>query len=181
MPPVHRIYIAGFMGVGKSTVAPRVAKYAGFSSIDLDTEISAQFGLSIPAIFELMGEDVFRKAEEELLIKASTERSVVVSLGGGAVCRQKLLDLCLNTGMVVYLKSSPQFLAHRLAKSRGIRPKLFDAQGKMLRGVELENRVEALLQERKSFYEQAHITVHVDEFSTFQIARQILDRIKEWH
>lgn len=180
MPPVHRIYIAGFMGVGKSTIAPRVAKFAGFASMDLDNEIIAHLGLSISAIFELLGEPAFRETEARLLKKASETPSLVVSLGGGAICNQKLLDLCLDTGLVIYLKSSPSFLAQRLTRSRGVRPKLFDNEGKMLLGADLEKRVATLMAERKVYYEQAHITVHVDEFSTTQIARQILDRVRAW-
>ena len=180
MPPVQRIYIAGFMGVGKSTVTPRVAKYAGFTSIDLDTEISNHLGLSIPGIFELLGEDVFRETEKKLLVEMSQTPSLAVSLGGGAVCNQEILDLCLETGVVIYLKSSPSFLARRLSKSRNVRPKLFDQDGVMMRGSSLEQRVVELLSERQRFYEQAHFTVHVDEFTTSQIAKQILQRIRTW-
>jgi len=180
MPPVQRIYIAGFMGVGKSTVSPRVAKLLRFASMDLDDEIIRHLGLSIPGIFEVMGEDVFRQAEMELLMHASVTSSVVVSLGGGAVCRPETLQLCLDTGLLMYLKASPRYLANRLSRSRQSRPKLFDAEGLMMQGPKLEERIEELIADREPFYNQAHIIMDVEQKTSSQIAHQIVKLVQKW-
>ena len=173
MPPVQRIYIAGFMGVGKSTVSPRVAKKLGFDVMDLDAEIVRHLGLSIPGIFEVMGEEIFRETEYELLSTASEATGLVVSLGGGAICREKTLQLCLDTGLLIYLKSSARALAHRLARSGQARPLLFDERGTMLKGEKLVARIDELLAVREPFYNRAHITITVDEFTTYHIAATI--------
>ena len=180
MPPVQRIYITGFMGVGKSTVTPRVAKRLGYASMDLDNEIVRHLGLSIPGIFEVMGEQEFRKTEYEILKSASETPELVVSLGGGAICRENTLDLCLNTGLLIYLKSSPPALAQRLSKSRQARPKLFDDSGAMLKGPSLVARIEELLKARETFYESAHIIISVDDQNTPQVARTISQKVTKW-
>ena len=180
MPPVQRIYIAGFMGVGKSTVSPRVAKKLGFDVMDLDAEIVRHLGLSIPGIFEVMGEEIFRETEYELLSTASEATGLVVSLGGGAICREKTLQLCLDTGLLIYLKSSARALAHRLARSRQARPLLFDERGTMLKGEKLVARIDELLAVREPFYNRAHITITVDEFTTYHIAATIEREFHSW-
>jgi len=180
MPPVQRIYIAGFMGVGKSTVSPRVAKKLGFDVMDLDADIIRHLGLSIPGIFEVMGEETFREAEYELLLAASKTAGLVVSLGGGAVCRERTLQLCLDTGLLIYLKSSSRALAHRLSRSRQSRPMLFNEAGTILKGDKLVARIDELLTAREPFYNRAHITIPVDDFKTAHIAASIEKEFHAW-
>ncbi len=179
MPPVQRIYMTGFMGVGKSSVTPRVAKRLGFSSVDLDEEIVQHLGMSVPGIFEVLGEEVFRETEWDLLQKYARQPAIVVSLGGGALGNPHALNLCLETGLLIYLKAGPVALARRLAKSRQTRPKLFGPNGQMLTGEDLEHRVRTLLAERASVYEQAEIIIPVDGLSTSQIADKVLYAIQK--
>lgn len=178
MPPVQRIYMTGFMGVGKSSVTPRVAKRLGFSSVDLDDGIVQHLGMSVPGIFEVLGEPIFRETEWKLLQECATRPSVVVSLGGGTLGNPDALKLCLETGLLIYLRAAPESLARRLSRSRHTRPKLFGPDGTMLKGQALEDRVRLLLEERKSVYEKAKIVIDVDGLSAFQITEKVLSAIK---
>jgi len=170
--------MTGFMGVGKSSVTPRVAKRLGFPSVDLDEEIVQHLGMSVPGIFEVLGESVFRETEWDLLQTFVKKDSIVLSLGGGALVKPEALQLCLETGFLIYLKASPVALAKRLARSRHTRPKLFNLDGSMLKGEALEERVRQLLGEREGVYEQAQIIIPVDGLSTSQITDKVLLAIR---
>ena len=80
--------IVGYMGSGKTTVGRLLARDTGRGFVDLDAEVSAKAGLSIPEIFAEHGEDRFRDIEQAALLEALARREgCVVSCGGGAVLR----------------------------------------------------------------------------------------------
>lgn len=170
--------MTGFMGSGKSTVAPRLARGLGFESVDLDDEISRRTGLSIPAIFELYGESRFRKEESGMLRETGERSRLVVSLGGGAILDPDNLVWCRTNGTVVYLRASAAFLASRLAVSKRERPLLFDHEGKPLSREALRKRVAGLLDQRRAIYERAHVTVDVDAVPVSKVVKAIRAKVE---
>jgi shikimate kinase len=134
--------------------------------------------MSIPGVFDVLGASTFRKTETELLLGTGSRSNVVISLGGGSVVSDENLRFCLENGFLVYLKASDSFLADRLSGSLRNRPMLFGDDGTMLDGEALRTRVAALLSERASSYERAHMTVDVDDLSLGTIAKQICTAIK---
>ena len=167
------------MGAGKSTVSPRVARKLQMETVDLDHEVTSSLGMSVPTIFAVLGEDAFRKEESACLQKVSESNGVVCSLGGGTLTREDNLRCCLSTGLMIYLKGSPEFLAQRLSQSRQTRPLLFDTDGKLLEGDRLKSRVERLVSERESTYERAQITIEIDGLTAEEVATQIVHAIRE--
>ena len=180
MSLIERIYLTGFMGAGKSTVAPRVARGMGFTSVDLDREITNHLGMSVPSIFDVLGESAFREQEAACLQKMSQRNSVVVSLGGGSLSQPGNLATCLNSGLVVYLRGSVDYLAYRLSKSRHTRPLLFSESGEMLEGTALTQRISELLTARQPIYEQAHIIVDIDQRKAREVAREVIEHCRTW-
>lgn len=172
-----RIYLTGFMGSGKSTVAPRLARGLGYDMIDLDQEISRHTGLSIPAIFELYGEQRFRDEERAMLHSSGMQERTVVSLGGGTLVDPANLAWCLEHGALVYLRASAAFLASRLAASKRDRPLLFDADGQQLTSDALRKRVADLLASRRPVYEQAHITIDIDAVPVAKVVKRIREEL----
>ena len=84
------VAIVGYMGSGKSTVGRALARRIGWDFVDLDHEIEARAGRSIPEIFASSGEDYFRNLENQVLINTLDgpgER--VVACGGGIVVRRE--------------------------------------------------------------------------------------------
>jgi len=175
----ERIYLTGFMGSGKSTVAPRLARGLGYDVLDLDDEITRHTGMSIPALFELYGEDRFRDEEHHMLRSTGERQKLVVSLGGGALVDPANLQWVLENGFVVYLRGSAGFLASRLAQSKRDRPLLYDEEGIQLESRALRDRVEELLDGRRHIYEQAHLTVDIDAVAVSDIIRTIRKVLKE--
>ncbi len=57
------IFLIGFMGAGKSTIAKQFAKTHGKEVVEMDERIAKSNGMSISEIFETRGEAYFREEE----------------------------------------------------------------------------------------------------------------------
>ena len=62
-----KLYLVGFMGAGKSTVARAMGRATGWRVEDIDERIEAQERRSIAAIFAQQGEAYFRQLERQAL------------------------------------------------------------------------------------------------------------------
>ncbi|MFZ5551487.1 MAG: shikimate kinase [Bacteroidota bacterium] len=167
-----RIFIIGFMGSGKSTVAQLVAGAMDCRWIDLDSEIEKSSGLPVFSLFEEKGEEPFRLAEKTELEKWLGENDFVMSCGGGTPCFYDNLVKMKNAGKIIYLHASSEELFTRLQNEKENRPLL---KGKTQD--ELKLFIYTLLEKRKKFYEQAdHI---VSSGNTPQItAEKIINVLK---
>lgn len=145
------IVLVGMMGAGKTTVGKELARRWKYRFVDCDHEIEARTGVSIPTIFEIEGEEGFRRRESQTLEDLTQEEGLVLATGGGAVLRPANRTLLHERGLVVYLDVPPQILWERTRHDRS-RPLL-----------QCENpraRIESLYRERAPLYrEVAHITV----------------------
>lgn len=128
---VQRIVLTGFMGAGKSTVGGMLAEHLGWRLIDVDREIEARAGLSVPEIFAKLGEFVFRRMETAAVAHALGERKVLIALGGGApevLANRLLLEQTPGTA-VILLEAPLETLLERCAAQTGAgaeRPNLSD-------------------------------------------------------
>jgi len=165
------------MGSGKSCIAPRVARLLGWTCLDLDAAIVDAEGMSIPAIFDVLGEDAFRRAEREALVRTLSRDEVVISLGGGTIMRPENLESCLAHGVLVSLNTPVDVLCERLSRREGTRPLLLGPDGTMLKDGALRARVEQLLTERRPVYRQAHGTVHTGNREPDEVAEEVLQSV----
>jgi len=145
------IYLAGFMGAGKSTIGPILANTLGWNFYDLDKVIEKIEGKKVRQIFETKGEYYFRKMEQEALRKISSECNVIISLGGGTMADEENLNFLKKTGIIIYLKASREAIYRRLKYKRD-RPALhingdFPETREQLMGL-----IDTLLNEREKFY-----------------------------
>ena len=111
MKSKENLVFLGMMGSGKSSIGSLTAKKLEIKFIDVDKEIEKELGLSISKIFEIKGEDYFRKFEEKTTLKILKTNSVVISLGGGAfmnkVIRKEILNAVKNFSKEVKNKKFP--------------------------------------------------------------------------
>ena len=145
------IYLAGFMGAGKSTIGPILANTLGWNFYDLDKVIEEQEGKKVKEIFEKKGESYFRKAERELLEKISAKDNVIVSLGGGTMAGEENLNFLKRTGRIFYLKASREAIYKRLKYKRD-RPALHINGDFPDTKEQLMELIDKLLNEREKFY-----------------------------
>lgn len=144
---MNNIYLIGMPGCGKSTVGRILSKELGIENIDADKYLEEKFGELIPDIFEIKGEDEFRRMETLTIEELSKKDNLLVSTGGGVVKIVANKEFMKKSGVVVFIDSSPDSI---LANSNlGGRPLLKD-----------KNRIFDLYTQRIDLYRDfADITV----------------------
>ncbi len=162
------VAFVGYMGSGKSTVGRAVARRIGWDFVDLDREIEARAGRSIPDIFSSSGEDFFRNLEHRVLVdtlNGSNER--VVACGGGIVVRRENRER-LKDAATVFLDGNLRMLFTRTrGGGRPLRASGFD---------EFARRYE----ERLPLYlEVADLRVSVNHRSRKQMVEEISNWLKK--
>lgn len=150
------------MGSGKSTIGPILANTLGFDFADVDRVIEERVGKSVKEIFQEEGEKYFREIERGVIEEMSLREQCVVSLGGGSVVDQTNFTVVSNSGILVYLHSSPEHLLKRL-QHKSDRPVLSDSEGHRLDKDKLRERVLQLYSAREPVYARAHLTINTEE------------------
>lgn len=148
--PCSLLILIGMMGSGKSTIGRQLARQLGVEFIDCDRALEERSGVPVATIFELEGEDGFRRREAALLDELTQRRRLVVATGGGAVLLAENRERMHSRGTVIYLEATLEELQRRLRHDKS-RP--------LLQGGDIERRVAELLAARAPLYRQcAHLT-----------------------
>lgn len=163
------VILTGFMGCGKSTVGRLLAKKLQRQFRDVDTVIEEKAGMSISRIFEVEGEEGFRKREAEVLTELLDKPSLVLATGGGAVLKKENRELFLQKGTVVFLKADPKVIYQRVSGND---------QRPLAKGKTAEE-LAALYESRMPFYEDCHICYEVLEKTPLQCVNELQKIIKE--
>ena len=137
------LILIGFMGSGKSTVGKILAEKPEMKFLDTDLEIEKEQGRSVQVIFSEKGEEYFRKLENEMSKKLSTENNTIISTGGGIILNKENIEYLKKDGVVFFLDVAKKTLYKRLISSKG-RP--------LLEGDELWNKINNVLGETLERY-----------------------------
>ncbi len=152
-----RIYLIGFMGVGKTTFGKKLAKLINYRFVDLDLMFEEKYKLNIDLFFSKYDENVFRKLEAELLVETFLMEKIVVATGGGTACYHTGIEKINRYGGTSIFLSLPQAaIIERLLHVQRKRPLLKDLSRK-----NLEVFVQKKLNKRISCYKKAHFTIDV--------------------
>lgn len=163
------VFLVGMMGAGKSTVGRSLARRLGWDFVDLDHEIESTTGVRIPVIFEIEGEQGFRRRESQILASLVSRSRMVLATGGGAVIDPANRVLLRESGHVVYLRASVDDLYMR-TKSDKSRP--------LLQTDNPRDRIASLLNQRQAFYEEvASLQVNTGRQPVGMIAQNIADSL----
>lgn len=145
-----RLYLIGMPGSGKSYFARKLADHFSFPMVDLDEVVEEREGKTISDIFEMYGEDYFRKSEFETLKSISEKhKDMIISTGGGAPCFFDGIDYMNNHGITVFLRVEKEILIERLSQQTN-RP--------LMTG-DLEDKIDLLLTNRLKIYQKAQLTL----------------------
>ena len=168
----QNIFLTGFSGTGKTTVAREVARVLGWRAVDTDDEIVTIAGKPIDAIFRDHGESRFRELERECLARVCRAERQVIATGGGMVTDSENRRRMEMSGAVICLEARPDTILQRLteegAAEKGpvVRPMLADPDP--LR------RIRDLKSQRQPDYSLAHWTVHTDSMTPSEAAAEVV-------
>ena len=157
------IYLIGMMGSGKSTVGKTLSEKMHKPFVDLDSEIEKAAGKSISEIFDIDGEEQFRKMETKQLKQYSES---IVACGGGIVLKDENREFINENGIAILLLATMGELTQRLSNS-GNRPLLAD-----------DNTEEALtklwMERQIDYLETANFTIETDGKNPKELTEEIL-------
>ena len=163
---MKNIFLIGFMGAGKSTVAKELKEKLNMKLVEMDARIEHEQGMSISKIFEKSGESHFRDIESRLILTIGDEGDTIVSCGGGVVVRPENIDYMKKSGVVVFLSASPETVYERVKDSTN-RP--------ILNGHMNVEYIAELMEKRRALYEKAaDIRIETDGKNIGQICDEII-------
>lgn len=175
---MRTIYLTGFSGTGKSTVARHLAARLGVPTYDVDATIVERAGRPIADIFANDGESAFRTLESEALrsiSEAAREHGGVIATGGGVPLAEANRRLMFEHGWVIGLEAHPETIYERVHRQlrtdgqAGVRPLLDDPDAL--------GRIQGLKTARQFVYSLAHWTIHTDRLTPEQVAGEIVRAI----
>lgn len=133
------------MGAGKTTIGRHIAKLHGYDFFDSDREIEKRTGASIPLIFELEGEDGFRKREQDVITDLCKNNHMVLATGGGAVLKKENQQVLKSSGTIVYLCAGIDDLLERTSRDKN-RP--------LLQTNDPRAKLQSILNDREPIYRE---------------------------
>jgi shikimate kinase len=160
------IYLIGYMGSGKTTLAKKLSKQLQLSFLDTDLEIEKKENKSISDIFKDEGELHFRMLETALLSQLNTKK--IVACGGGIPMHNDNMSIINKKGISIYLKASANDLANRLKNKKQHRPLIANILNE-----ELEDYIKEDLQQRSSFYALSHHTISINNKTKNELLREV--------
>ncbi len=167
----EHLYLIGFMGTGKSTIAKELSKMTKRMVLEMDETIVSVKGQSIPEIFDTVGEDGFRDMESELLseIADMCEQEFIVSCGGGVVLRKGNVEAMKKSGTTILLTASPETIYNRIAGDAN-RPNIKDRKTP-------EAIVQLMDARRDAYRSAADIVIETDGKTVEDICKEILEKV----
>jgi shikimate kinase len=158
-----KLYLVGFMGAGKTTVARALGRRIGWRVEDVDERIEARERRSVSAIFAQDGESHFRQIERDVLAELLPIRDAVVATGGGTFAEGTNRSAMLADGAVVWLDLPFERLVERVPPD-GRRPLASDRE-----------QMAQLYERRQAAYSQAHLRI-----DAARPVDEVIERLLEW-
>ena len=167
----NHIFLIGFMGSGKSTVAKYLSSAYQMKQIEMDEQIEKDEGRSISSIFEKEGEEYFRTLETELLKSLDPRETFVVSCGGGVAVKEENVREMKEKGRIILLSAQPETVYARVKNSHN-RP--------LLEGNMNVSYIKNLMDKRQKLYERAaDFQVKTDGRTAEDIGEEIIKQIRK--
>ncbi len=166
----QNIVLIGFMASGKSTLGRVLQKELGWPLISTDEYIEEKEGRKITQIFKDSGEGRFRALEHQAIEDITkSDKPVIIDCGGGVVLNPDNIAILKRTGTLIYLSCRPEVIDERI-HLQPTRP-LLDVP-------DPRAKIEALLNERTSLYNQADLTFDTSDGDMVRVAREVLQKVE---
>ena len=168
---MDRIFLTGYMGVGKTTVGRDLAKKLNYSFIDTDDVIVNKFNIHNDNILGFF-EDRKKYLDEETIILENLIKleNVVVATGGGIVLKDKNIQLMMENGIVIYLKMSVETQIERIEslEEKSLKKRFLPT---------IKDSGKEFMEGRNILYENNDFTVETDNKSVEEICSSIINEV----
>ncbi|MDO4649080.1 MAG: shikimate kinase [Eubacteriales bacterium] len=165
-----KLFLIGFMGCGKSTIASGMQSKFQMNRIEMDQTIESLQQKSISQIFRDEGEDYFRKLETDLLKSFRTRKNLIVSCGGGVPMREENVREMKEQGVIVWLTAAPSTILKRVRNNHD-RP--------LLEGHMTEEYIQDMMEKREPAYrDAADLVISTDGKSPLEIGNEIMKEFR---
>ena len=163
----RRIALIGLRGGGKSTLGPLLAEALGVPFIELDREIERRSGASLSEIFDMFGQQTFRRAEREALDEVlATRPQFVMATSGSIVTDAGTLERLLSSCRTVWVRAEPSEHMQRVLQQGDMRPMAHSARA-------MEDLL-GILESRKPLYAKADLTISTSGRTPEQTLAELL-------
>ena len=170
MPQLHRVFLVGPMGAGKTTIGKYLAQRLSLDFADTDSEIEKRTGADIPWIFDVEGEEGFRNREQQVVEEMTLWDNVLLATGGGVVVRPENRRALGARGFVIYLHASVEEQVRRTHRDKR-RPLLQDGDP--------EEVLRALMVQRDEYYREiADHVITTDDCSPRMVAQRLVRELQ---
>ncbi|QJC34624.1 shikimate kinase AroK [Enterobacteriaceae endosymbiont of Donacia crassipes] len=174
MAKKRNIFLIGPMGAGKSTIGRHLANLLKMDFFDSDQEIERRTGADINWVFDVEGEEGFRKREKKIIDEITKKQGIILATGGGSIQSKETRKILSSRGIVVYLKTTIEKQLSRTKRDKK-RPLLKNKQNKLAKEI-LEN----LAKKRNHLYDEiADIIIKTDEQSAKIVANQLISLLEK--
>jgi shikimate kinase len=164
------IFLVGMMGAGKTTLGRALAQRLGREFVDTDRLLVERTGVVVATIFDIEGEEGFRRRESCLLAELAGREDLVVATGGGAILSPANRELMRSRGTVVYLRARLESLWERTRH---------DSSRPLLKTPDPRATLAELLATREPLYrEAAHIVVDTGAQSASSLAGRVITALR---
>jgi shikimate kinase len=164
------LFLVGMMGAGKTTLGRALAQRLGREFADTDRVLVERTGVAVSTIFEIEGEEGFRKREAAVLAELAEREGFVIATGGGAVLLEENRALMRRRGTVIYLRARLESLWERTRH---------DSNRPLLRTPNPRARLDELLTTREPLYrEVAHVVVDTGAQSAASLANKVIAALR---
>ena len=171
MPALHRVFLVGPMGAGKTTIGKYLAQHLKLRFVDTDSEIEARTGADIPWIFDVEGEEGFRDREQQVVAEMTEWDGVVLATGGGVILRPENRRALAARGYVVYLYATVDEQVRRTRRDRR-RP--------LLQSGDPEQVLRSLMEVRDPLYREiADHVIETDSCSPRTVAQRLVRELSQ--
>ncbi len=167
MKKVNNIFLIGPMGAGKTSIGKLLSKELGLLFLDTDHEIEKRTGVDIPWIFDVEGEEGFRKREREVVKELVERQGIILSTGGGTIVDSESRNFLAARGVVVYLHATVGQQYERIYK---------DTKRPLVSSDNPQEALKNLFAERDSLYREiADAVFETDDKSVHRVVKDIID------
>lgn len=175
MKRLVNLFLIGPMGAGKSTIGKQLAKDLKLEFFDADQEIEARSGADIAWIFDVEGEEGFRKREAQVIDELSQMSGIVLATGGGAILNPENRNRLAARGTVVYLQTTVEQQIRRTVSARDKRRPLIQTETP-------ESTLKDLMSARDPLYKEiADVVVATDGRTVRSVAQEVVRMIERDH